>query len=70
MTDSHLITFSGNNIFIDFVVHCLLFCYNYSHFVIAYMYIAIRKIIRDYHMGVLVIARSINPRLHYQAREL
>ena len=27
-------------------------------------------IIRDYHMGILVIARSINPRLHYQAREL
>ena len=30
-----------------------------------------RKLVfRDYHMGVLVIARSINPRLHYQAREL
>ena len=27
-------------------------------------------IIRDYHMGILVIARSINPRLHYQAPEL
>ena len=26
-------------------------------------------IIRDYHMGILVIARSINPRSHYQARE-
>ena len=26
-------------------------------------------IIRDYHMGRLVIARSINPRPHYQARE-
>ena len=26
-------------------------------------------LIRDYHIGILVIARSINPRPHYQARE-
>ena len=31
--------------------------------------IIIILIIRDYHIGILVIACSINPRLHYQAQD-
>ena len=31
--------------------------------------LSVMEIIRDYNIGTLVIARSINPKPHYQARE-